>query len=207
MYDSFTYNNDISILKVKNSFIYSQKVAPISVCVSNRELPDGASLTITGWGHTQFRGNYSNQLQATVLRKGPTHECNITYAGRITDKMICVYQISADVPQGTCQVRLPSGARTCGRAAQGGDSGGPLTYAGILVGVVSFAKGCAYKNYPTVYTKVSAFHHWIEAKLEFMAADAEASGLIYGGSRSALKQWVWNGVKLSLVMKNEEPLE
>nr|CAD7431779.1 unnamed protein product [Timema monikensis] len=135
--------------RVKNSFIYSQKVAPISVCVSNRELPDGASLTITGWGHTQYHGNYSNQLQATLLRKGPTNECNITYAGRITDKMICVYQISADIPQGTCQ----------------GDSGGPLTYAGILVGVVSFAKGCAYKNYPTVYTKVSAFHHWIETKL------------------------------------------
>nr|CAD7439477.1 unnamed protein product [Timema bartmani] len=149
MYDSFTYNNDISILKVKNSFVYSQKVAPISVCVSNRELPDGASLTITGWGHTQYHGNYSDQLQATILRKGPTNECNITYAGRITDKMICVYQVTADIPQGTCQ----------------GDSGGPLTYAGILVGVVSFAKGCAYKNYPTVYTKVSAFHHWIETKL------------------------------------------
>ncbi|CAG2057310.1 unnamed protein product, partial [Timema podura] len=137
------------VYQVKNSFIYSQKVAPISVCVSNRELPDGASLTITGWGHTQYHGNYSDQLQATILRKGPTNECNITYAGRITDKMICVYQATADIPQGTCQ----------------GDSGGPLTYAGILVGVVSFAKGCAYKNYPTVYTKVSAFHHWIETKL------------------------------------------
>nr|CAD7455333.1 unnamed protein product [Timema tahoe] len=135
--------------RVKNSFVYSQKVAPISVCVSNRELPDGASLTITGWGHTQYHGNYSDQLQATILRKGPTNECNITYAGRITDKMICVYQVTADIPQGTCQ----------------GDSGGPLTYAGILVGVVSFAKGCAYKDYPTVYTKVSAFHHWIETKL------------------------------------------
>lgn len=43
-----------------------------------------------------------------------------------------------------------------------GDSGGPLTVDGVLVGLVSWALGCARVSYPTVFTRVSEYIDWIE---------------------------------------------
>jgi len=42
-----------------------------------------------------------------------------------------------------------------------GDSGGPLFVDGTVVGLVSWAYGCAVQGYPTVYTRVSAYRDWI----------------------------------------------
>nr|CAD7456460.1 unnamed protein product [Timema tahoe] len=47
-----------------------------------------------------------------------------------------------------------------------GDSGGPLILGGILVGVTSWGKGCAYPGYPAVFTKVSAFGRWVASVTE-----------------------------------------
>lgn len=44
-----------------------------------------------------------------------------------------------------------------------GDSGGPLTVNGKLIGLVSWGMGCASTEYPTVYTRVTEYVHWIEA--------------------------------------------
>lgn len=43
-----------------------------------------------------------------------------------------------------------------------GDSGGPLTVGGKLVGLVSWANGCASTSYPTVYTRVPSYVDWIK---------------------------------------------
>lgn len=45
-----------------------------------------------------------------------------------------------------------------------GDSGGPLTVGGKLVGLVSWANGCASVSWPTVYTRVTSYLDWIKAK-------------------------------------------
>uniref|UniRef100_A0A8W7Q084 Peptidase S1 domain-containing protein n=2 Tax=gambiae species complex TaxID=44542 RepID=A0A8W7Q084_ANOCL len=51
--------------------------------------------------------------------------------------------------------------------AEHGDSGGPLQCRiskrgpWVLVGITSFGSGCAFKNYPDVYTKISFYRQWI----------------------------------------------
>ncbi|ETN66205.1 hypothetical protein AND_002009 [Anopheles darlingi] len=56
--------------------------------------------------------------------------------------------------------------------SQYGDSGGPLQCRiskrgpWILVGITSFGSGCAFKNYPDVYTKISFYRQWIADTIE-----------------------------------------
>jgi trypsin len=42
-----------------------------------------------------------------------------------------------------------------------GDSGGPLTKDGQLVGIVSWGLGCGEVGYPGVYTNVASVREWI----------------------------------------------
>ena len=42
-----------------------------------------------------------------------------------------------------------------------GDSGGPMTWNNIHVGIVSWGRGCALKGYPGVYSQTDAFLEFI----------------------------------------------
>ncbi|GLH07086.1 Serine protease snake [Gryllus bimaculatus] len=68
-------------------------------------------------------------------------------------------------PTMLCAGVLKGGKDTCQ-----GDSGGPIQITGPenkcvyhVVGVTSFGKGCALKNSPGVYTRVSSYVPWIES--------------------------------------------
>ena len=71
-----------------------------------------------------------------------------SYDGKITSGMLC-----AGYPKG-------------GKDSCGGDSGGPLVWhsagGAILLGVVSFGKGCALDHKYGVYTRVSSYRDWID---------------------------------------------
>merc|ERR1711978_46903 len=78
-------------------------------------------------------------------------DCNDSYNGDIATNMLCAARKGKD----SCQ----------------GDSGGPLIVKGsdasgdIQVGVVSWGNGCADREYPGVYARVSSQIDWINKKM------------------------------------------
>uniref|UniRef100_A0A8C8DQK6 trypsin n=1 Tax=Oryzias sinensis TaxID=183150 RepID=A0A8C8DQK6_9TELE len=79
-------------------------------------------------------------------------QCKCSYgASSITDNMVCAGLLAGG--KDSCQ----------------GDSGGPLVIKQnnlwIQAGVVSFGNGCALRNFPGVYTRVSQYQTWINTQI------------------------------------------
>jgi trypsin len=77
----------------------------------------------------------------------------------IVDKVTCNDNYSGYggiPPNQICAGLAEGGVDSCQ-----GDSGGPLFKDAAVYGIVSWGVGCAYPNYPGVYTEVSAYSDWI----------------------------------------------
>jgi trypsin len=101
---------------------------------------------VSGWG-TLYFGDLtpSSQLQAVEVNIKTRSSCNSAYSnyGGITENMIC-----AAVSRG-------------GKDFCTGDDGGPLVVDGQLVGIVSWAMGCALVYFPGVYSNVATLKSFV----------------------------------------------
>merc|ERR1712007_235743 len=129
-----------------------------------------------GWGVTSPSGGggVSDKLMTVDVNAISNNDCNNhgsgqnSYKGQISDHMLC-----AKVPQG-------------GKDSCQGDSGGPLVdNNGVQIGVVSWGIGCAEKEHPGVYARVSKEFDWIEKEAcKHNKQSAEEAGFGCSGSSS-----------------------
>lgn len=148
---SVSYGNDIALLKLDGAFEVTEVELPRLLSPNLAETwgqTDDCSRVI-GWGvTTQGAPNTSDVLLGADLPLWSNEECQQSYGGLIEQGNVC-----AGYREGlmnSCQ----------------GDSGGPLMVRGgptgnLIVGIVSYAIGCAEPNYPTVYARVSHYYDWI----------------------------------------------
>ena len=105
----------------------------------------GFPATSTGWGQTTNPGNAAEHLQWLHVEVITNEECrsrlSLTNAARIGETTICV---SSPDGQGLCM----------------GDSGGPLTFGGRLIGAVSWGVPCGTAA-PDMFARISAVHAWL----------------------------------------------
>jgi secreted trypsin-like serine protease len=151
-YDEVSTDQDIALIKLSTPLTRTARVRPIALVTESQAatlVAAGKTVTVSGWGDRSYgSGAGSNRLRFVTLPVVRQARCNDLYAGGITANMLCAGPLSGG--KDSCQ----------------GDSGGPLvaraangTYR--QVGVVSWGNGCAWANYPGIYTRVSRYLDWI----------------------------------------------
>ncbi|CAL8334186.1 unnamed protein product [Boreogadus saida] len=150
-YNEYTYDNDIALMELSSSVPYSDHILPICLPAAQHVFPAGHSVWITGWGATREGGVAATVLQKAQVRIINQTVCNDLMSNQITSRMMCAGIVLGGVD--ACQ----------------GDSGGPLsspTEGGrmFLAGVVSWGDGCARRNKPGIYTRVTKYRGWIKEK-------------------------------------------
>jgi len=148
-YDSWTIENDICLLQLKEDADFSSdNIGAIDFPSDGEEYDAGTVCTVTGWGTTSEGGNLAHKLQKVDVPVVSDKDCRSAYGqSEITDSMIC-----AGLDEG-------------GKDSCQGDSGGPFMCGKQLSGVVSWGYGCAEPGYPGVYTQTSYFISWLNSHM------------------------------------------
>ncbi|XP_058816689.1 trypsin-1-like [Topomyia yanbarensis] len=136
---------DFSLLELSEGLDMGESIQPIKLPASDDSFADEMLCDVSGWGNTQNMNESSLILRAATVPLFNQEKCSTIYKdyGGVKSSMIC-----AGFEQG-------------GKDSCQGDSGGPLVCDGVLVGVVSWGKGCAQAGYPGVYGRVTSAVDWI----------------------------------------------
>ncbi|CAJ1085632.1 suppressor of tumorigenicity 14 protein homolog isoform X1 [Xyrichtys novacula] len=150
-YNSFTFDNDIALMELDTNVTLNQNIWPICLPSATYDFPPGQEAWITGWGATREGGLAATILQKAEVRIINSTVCKSLMIDEVTDRMLCAGVLKGGVD--ACQ----------------GDSGGPLSVTGpsgrvFLAGVVSWGDGCARRNTPGVYARVTKYRRWIKEK-------------------------------------------
>ncbi|KAL7533286.1 hypothetical protein ACHAXR_005144 [Thalassiosira sp. AJA248-18] len=167
-YDDDMTNNDFMLLFLERSTTEDVEL----VQVGQDMVVEGTDVTVMGWGDTNIDDDIKEpatelmEVEVTVISN---EECESSksdedgweydYNDQITENMIC----AKDNGEDSCQ----------------GDSGGPLVIRSdsgdIQVGVVSWGIGCAHRDFPGVYARVSTQYDWIRRNVCEGSSDPPAS--------------------------------
>jgi secreted trypsin-like serine protease len=146
-----SYSNDIAILTFATNINIGGNVQAATLPANNNNDYAGTTCQISGWGRTDGTNNLPNILQKASLPVISTATCSNEMSGvggaNIWDNHICVQDPTGN--SGACN----------------GDSGGPLNCPGAVAGVTSWVVSSGLGNclpeYPSVYTRTSAYLGWI----------------------------------------------
>lgn len=142
-YSRSNFKNDIALLRLNQSIIFTDKLRPICLPVNSAELPAGTTLTLSGWGTTL-------DLPQNIAKRTKTVQ--------LWNREMCE-EIDKD------QTIICAGNEN-GKGPCDGDGGSPLmreiqTGQMVLEGMLSHGTQCFNKLVPSGFTRVSSFLSWI----------------------------------------------
>lgn len=152
-----TYDNDIALVELTLPLDLAGsggRMGSIALPKQDAPIPGGTPATLVGWGAPAEGEHLTKDLMSVQLPVVSLEACNAAYgAGHVMDTMVC-----AAVPEG-------------GKGPCLGDGGGPLVALDadgtpLLVGVSSWAQGCARPGFPSVFTRVASFTEWIHQSMQ-----------------------------------------
>ncbi|XP_066590993.1 trypsin-1-like [Prorops nasuta] len=140
--------NDIALLKLKTPFEKVQTIKSVPLPSKNESTNEGDKVVVSGWGTLSSKSkavpDILQHVDSYIMNQ---KKCESLYDEEelfIYETQLCAYD--PKTPKGPCF----------------GDSGGPLTLNGTIVGIVSWGFDCALTDYPTIYTRVSSYLDWIK---------------------------------------------
>jgi len=147
------YDYDVALLRLEKKLdLKTLGIPPICLPkIGQHSSFEGVKATVTGWGKPdENAGSTTRLLQKLDVPIIATKKCEDMMDFELTDRMMC-----AGYEQG-------------GRDACMGDSGGPLITKRkhlnqyYQIGIVSWGEGCARKDRPGIYTRVTDVNQWIQ---------------------------------------------
>uniref|UniRef100_A0AAX7W4K8 Zmp:0000001114 n=1 Tax=Astatotilapia calliptera TaxID=8154 RepID=A0AAX7W4K8_ASTCA len=149
LYNQMTSDYDIALLELSEPLQFANTIQPICLPDSSHVFPAGMSCWVTGWGALREGGQAAQILQKALVKIINDSVCDVVTEGQVTSRMLCSGYLSGGVD--ACQ----------------GDSGGPLVCfeesgKWFQAGIVSWGEGCARRNKPGVYTRVTKLREWIK---------------------------------------------
>ncbi|CAN7938211.1 unnamed protein product, partial [Ixodes hexagonus] len=155
--------NDIALLKLAEPFNFNKSEGYVGpICLPGPDDVLEGSIVTSGWGRTRER-KISQELMAVQVPLGNDWFCTYQYSRLIT--LSSVYNRNS---------MFCAGALLGGRGSCKGDSGGPAIQTSkdtsVVVGIVSFGRGCARIANAGVYTRVSHYTDWIQENSEELLA-------------------------------------
>lgn len=147
-YNQMTFDYDIALLELSEPLEFTNTIQPICLPASSHIFPAGMSCWVTGWGALREGGQKAQVLQKAMVKIINDTVCNVVTEGQVTSRMLCSGFLAGGVD--ACQ----------------GDSGGPMVCfeesgKWFQAGIVSWGEGCARRNKPGVYSRVTKLREWI----------------------------------------------
>ena len=168
-YSPDTQVHDIALIKIKErgqTVRLGGRLKRIALQSPAKPLFLNEDVWVTGWGWQAPRNPAMAGAMASASRLGVGNVIQRNPADLQEAKL-------KHIGDDRCKPHYPHwgpgmvciGSARTGRDSCQGDSGGPLVRqeggAKVLVGIVSNGYGCAYKDLPAAYTRVSAYIEWI----------------------------------------------
>uniref|UniRef100_A0A674KEG8 Peptidase S1 domain-containing protein n=1 Tax=Terrapene triunguis TaxID=2587831 RepID=A0A674KEG8_9SAUR len=168
-------SGDIALVRLERPVNLTDRIVPICLPDAQVQFLPETKCWVTGWG--EDKDGAPEMLQKLEVPIMAQETCNALYfkgkAQTIQEDMLC------------------AGYTEGGKDACQGDSGGPLVckmgQSWVQAGVVSWGEGCAQKNRPGVYVRVTSYHGWLQETVPDLAFvqgtmnGTQGQGLCLGG--------------------------
>uniref|UniRef100_A0A4W4FUK5 Peptidase S1 domain-containing protein n=1 Tax=Electrophorus electricus TaxID=8005 RepID=A0A4W4FUK5_ELEEL len=165
--------SDIALVQLSTPVTWSDRIQPVCLPSADLHFKSGTLCYVTGWGDIQEG--------VSISGTGTLRQVGVP----IIDQASCssMYQIhsSNSDPVVILPDMICAGYKEGGKDSCQGDSGGPLVCSvgngtWIQAGIVSFGLGCAQRNRPGVYSKVSSFAGFIHSTVPGTQLMGQACG-------------------------------
>jgi len=158
-FDPKTFEYDLALLRFYEPVVFTPNIIPVCIPEDDEDLV-GRDAWVTGWGRLYEDGPLPSKMQKVTLPIINNTECEMMYE-------------KAGFREHIPHIFICAGYREGGKDSCEGDSGGPMSVQRqadsrfMLSGVISWGIGCAEKNQPGVYTRISDFRECINQILQY----------------------------------------
>ncbi|XP_028294545.1 complement factor D [Gouania willdenowi] len=155
-YSESNYDNDIALMKLDRPFTSSDAVQSLVFLRTGGTNPNiDAEVETAGWGSVNDLGSRPDKLKEVTVNIFSSARCrrNDYFGRKFTHNMMCAHKVCPD----------PCNQPHRKEDSCDGDSGGPLLYNGVAVGITSNGgKKCEQIRKPGIYTIISHYTEWID---------------------------------------------